>query len=266
MTPWLLPDIFKADIKDKSKADALAKAIVCIQSIWFMVQSIGRMTSVDCSMSFLEWKTFLHAVSYLIVYGLWWDSPYDATRPFLITDLRIHDLCAYLFFYQNDTHLKIPQCENLIAKAQQYAPTVDITSYEALSTALRIGCARELMQVQEKSNSNNAKEFNHEQPLQDQYGLMDEGVTGEERSDNGDGRTEDEGLLIGAELANDEDRRNEEGRHVPTQQLPDRDGSLDEGWGDAAHLRDQSDVLHLCIPGTLGRVKTSVSAQGFKGP
>ena len=41
--PTLLPDLSEVDIKDKSKAGALAKSIVCIQAGWFILQCISRM-------------------------------------------------------------------------------------------------------------------------------------------------------------------------------------------------------------------------------
>jgi hypothetical protein len=36
----LIPDIFEAEIKDKSKADGLAKTIVCIQALWYVPFSV----------------------------------------------------------------------------------------------------------------------------------------------------------------------------------------------------------------------------------
>lgn len=43
--PQLLPDVQEEDIKDRSKADALAKLVVCVQAAWFMTQCIGRIAS-----------------------------------------------------------------------------------------------------------------------------------------------------------------------------------------------------------------------------
>lgn len=40
--PSLIPDISEAFIRDKSKADGLAKALVCFQAVWFCVQCICR--------------------------------------------------------------------------------------------------------------------------------------------------------------------------------------------------------------------------------
>ena len=43
--PQLLPDVQEEDIKDRSKADALAKLVVCVQAVWFMTQCIRRIAS-----------------------------------------------------------------------------------------------------------------------------------------------------------------------------------------------------------------------------
>ena len=41
----VLPDITEEDIRDRSKADALSKLIVCVQAAWFVAQSINRLAS-----------------------------------------------------------------------------------------------------------------------------------------------------------------------------------------------------------------------------
>ena len=40
----IIPDIFVEDIKDKSKADSVAKGFVCIQASWFCLQFVTRLT------------------------------------------------------------------------------------------------------------------------------------------------------------------------------------------------------------------------------
>ena len=39
-----LPDITDEEISDKSKANGLAKMLVCLQTGWFMLQCLGRVT------------------------------------------------------------------------------------------------------------------------------------------------------------------------------------------------------------------------------
>lgn len=54
-----LPDISKADILDKSKANNLAKALVMIQALWMLVQVIGRLI-VKLPVTLLEVNTIAH--------------------------------------------------------------------------------------------------------------------------------------------------------------------------------------------------------------
>ena len=43
-----LPDLSQEEIRSKSKASALAKALVCIQALWFIAQCITRRTFKGC--------------------------------------------------------------------------------------------------------------------------------------------------------------------------------------------------------------------------
>ena len=67
--PTLVPEISVAEIEDKSKANALAKAIVCIQAGWFLIEAIVSLASA-LPMSLLELNTFAHALCALIIYVL----------------------------------------------------------------------------------------------------------------------------------------------------------------------------------------------------
>ncbi|KID90379.1 hypothetical protein MAJ_10957, partial [Metarhizium majus ARSEF 297] len=88
-------DISEAAIADKSKANALAKAIVCLQATWFVIQCLVRLTQ-DVPISLLELYTFAHALCALIIYGLWWRKPLDIEKPTLIDDESAHGICAFL--------------------------------------------------------------------------------------------------------------------------------------------------------------------------
>ncbi|KAF2866660.1 hypothetical protein BDV95DRAFT_504241 [Massariosphaeria phaeospora] len=81
--PHLIPDMSKASIKDKSKANSLTKTIVCIQAAWFCVQTFSRW-SQRLSVSLLELNTLAHAICSLLIYFLWWDKPLDVEEPLLI--------------------------------------------------------------------------------------------------------------------------------------------------------------------------------------
>ena len=54
-----LPDISRADILDKSKANDLAKALVMIQAFWMLVQVLGRLIT-RLPVTLLEVNTIAH--------------------------------------------------------------------------------------------------------------------------------------------------------------------------------------------------------------
>ncbi|KAI4271095.1 MAG: hypothetical protein LQ337_006254 [Flavoplaca oasis] len=80
----VIPFVSEEEIWDKSKANALAKTIVCIQATWFCAQCIARVAQ-QMPISLLELNTFAHAVCALMVYILWWWSkPLDVQEPTVI--------------------------------------------------------------------------------------------------------------------------------------------------------------------------------------
>lgn len=93
--PGLIPDIAEKDIKDKSKADSLAKFIVCLQALWFCVQCITRV-SQQKAISLLELNTFAHAFCALLIYALWWNKPQDIEEPTLLQGQKEWEMCAFL--------------------------------------------------------------------------------------------------------------------------------------------------------------------------
>ena len=93
--PNLIPDIAEKDIKDKSKADSLAKFIVCLQALWFCVQCITRVSQRK-AISLLELNTFAHAFCALLIYALWWHKPQDIKEPNLLQGQKEWEMCAFL--------------------------------------------------------------------------------------------------------------------------------------------------------------------------
>ena len=59
-----LPDISKAEITDKSKANDIAKGLVLIQASWMLVQVIGRL-SAKLPVTLLEVNTIAHVYVYI---------------------------------------------------------------------------------------------------------------------------------------------------------------------------------------------------------
>jgi len=71
-----LSDMERKDIKDRSKADAMAKGFNCAQAAWFLIQIIGRLfqrlpfTTLEMSIIPLIGSTFL-------TYFFYWEKPLD---------------------------------------------------------------------------------------------------------------------------------------------------------------------------------------------
>lgn len=92
----LLPRVSSEDIEDKSKANDIAKILLCVQATWFCVQTIYRMAT-GFAVSLLELNTFGHAICALITYVIWWDKPFDLREPFILSDQN--DLTPVVLLY-----------------------------------------------------------------------------------------------------------------------------------------------------------------------
>ncbi len=73
-------NISNKDLQDKSKANGLAKAVVCLQASWFCVQCLVRVGQA-LPITLLEIDTFAHSICALLMYILWWDKPLDVEQP-----------------------------------------------------------------------------------------------------------------------------------------------------------------------------------------
>ena len=98
--PSLIPDLPAEDIRDKSKADSLAKFLVCLQVIWFVTQCIVRLAQKQ-AISFLELNTFGHAICALLIYALWWHKPLDIDVPSLLMGEDAWEVCALMCVTSN---------------------------------------------------------------------------------------------------------------------------------------------------------------------
>ena len=90
----VLPFLTEEEIWDKSKANGLAKTIVCVQAAWFCTQCIARLGQ-GLPISLLELNTFAHAICALLVYVLWWNKPLDVHEPTVI-DVSHSDVARYI--------------------------------------------------------------------------------------------------------------------------------------------------------------------------
>lgn len=74
----------RSRIQDKSKADILAKGLVCIQVLWVAGQVIERKVA-GYPITLLEVHTLVHVVCALVMYGLWAQKPLNVQDPTMLT-------------------------------------------------------------------------------------------------------------------------------------------------------------------------------------
>jgi hypothetical protein len=97
---YALPRVSKASIKDRSKADGLAKILVCLQAGYIIVQYVGRLAA-HLPQTFLEINTIGHVLCALIMYMFWWDKPQDIQEPTVLPCTGYEDVCAYMWMCSN---------------------------------------------------------------------------------------------------------------------------------------------------------------------
>jgi len=77
--------VTEARINDHSKADGFAKGIALLQTLWFIVQCIARFSDGHLVLTELELVTAALAVLSLVMYALWWNKPFNAEVPIVLT-------------------------------------------------------------------------------------------------------------------------------------------------------------------------------------
>jgi len=78
------------EIKDKSKGDVLSKALVIVQTGWFVLQCIGRGVQ-HLAITELEVVTLAFAALNLGTYWFWWDKPLNVQCPFPVHRTQTSD-------------------------------------------------------------------------------------------------------------------------------------------------------------------------------
>lgn len=91
-----LPDLSITEIKDKSKADGIAKALVCLQATWMVVQTICR-AAFQQPVTLLEVNTIGHVFCAFIIYLLWWHKPRDVRAATVLQGRDMASLCSYMY-------------------------------------------------------------------------------------------------------------------------------------------------------------------------
>ena len=91
-----VPDFSAHDIRDKNKADGLAKLLVCIQAGWMIVQVTSR-SAAGLATTLLEVHTVAHVVCALVMYVIWWHKPRQVVSPTLLKGDSLGPLAMYMF-------------------------------------------------------------------------------------------------------------------------------------------------------------------------
>ncbi|KAL8704170.1 MAG: hypothetical protein Q9201_002668 [Fulgogasparrea decipioides] len=85
----------ESTIRDKSKADMLAKTLVVIQVSWMLIQTISR-RCVGYPITLLEVHTLVHVAIAIAMYGLWFLKPMDIRDPTWVDSREFEDLLALM--------------------------------------------------------------------------------------------------------------------------------------------------------------------------
>ena len=91
----LLPRLSKQDAQGRSRADAIAKSITCLQASWFFIQGVARVCA-GLPLTLLELHTMIHIICALAMYAIWFSKPYGATSPMICSEPAMVNLGALL--------------------------------------------------------------------------------------------------------------------------------------------------------------------------
>ena len=91
----LLPRLSKQDVQDRSRADAIAKSISCLQAMWFFIQGVARVCA-GLPLTLLELHTMTHIICVLAMYAIWFRKPYGVTSPMIYSEPAMANLAALL--------------------------------------------------------------------------------------------------------------------------------------------------------------------------
>ena len=89
-----LPKLTKEAIKDRSKADSLAKSLACLQAGYMALQLIGRVAT-GLPVTELEVNIVAHVMCALIMFFFWMQKPLDVKDPVLVTGEWTQELGAF---------------------------------------------------------------------------------------------------------------------------------------------------------------------------
>ncbi|KAH6897618.1 hypothetical protein BKA70DRAFT_1316077 [Coprinopsis sp. MPI-PUGE-AT-0042] len=121
------------DIWDKSKGDTLAKAIVALQTTWFLTQILGRIVQ-RLTITELEVVTLAYAAFNAAMYAFWWNKPLDVQCPILVPFAGVEELHLYDTASRFDTleslHFAPLGSEGRVVVAPHGSPLAPATNHD----------------------------------------------------------------------------------------------------------------------------------------
>ncbi|KAF9008085.1 hypothetical protein BDQ17DRAFT_1539777 [Cyathus striatus] len=106
------PDIKEAEIQDKSKADGPTKILLITQTLWFVIQCIGRYIQ-GYALAPLEVTTLAVTTCTFMLSIIWWHKPFDVRHPIyldIVNGTNLRDALAdrrvtsTIFFEDDGVH------------------------------------------------------------------------------------------------------------------------------------------------------------------
>ncbi|KAI5815163.1 hypothetical protein BZA77DRAFT_316590 [Pyronema omphalodes] len=84
------------EIRDKSKADILAKGLILFQVLWMVVQATARKLG-GYPLTILEVHTLIHVACAFLLYLLWFQKPLDVSAPTIISGAEAKTIHNFLY-------------------------------------------------------------------------------------------------------------------------------------------------------------------------
>ncbi|KAI5843781.1 hypothetical protein DFP73DRAFT_63848 [Morchella snyderi] len=96
----------KNEVKDKGKANVLAKFLVCAQALWMVMNCFLR-RAAGLPITIIELNVIVHVFCAVVVYACWWKKPHDAGSPISLDHVIKKPIREVLFFMQYRNHLEL---------------------------------------------------------------------------------------------------------------------------------------------------------------
>ena len=112
------PIATREEIQDKSKGDAVTKALVILQTTWFLLQCAAR-GSRHLALTELELATAAFALLSIVTYAFWWDKPLDVQCHIVVRRRTAQDGAREVSPHQNQEESQPAEESGVPARQEQ---------------------------------------------------------------------------------------------------------------------------------------------------